>query len=299
MIKRIIAAISILFIASTASAADTPSVRATVSKRTVNIGDRIRYRIEVTYHEGTKISFPASADNKIGEFEIKDSGKSVKNGWFGRITASRWYDIAVYSVGKFSIPETQVYYTVKGDPARKSLTIKAMEISVESVIPKGAAVTDIKDIKPPIPVRETGRKVTIALLLAASFAAAIYAYRKIRNRKPVKLPHETAMEELEAIKAQFLRSGDVKAYFVGVSDSVRRYIEHTFDLRAPEMTTEEFLESLKTSGSLSQEQKGPLKDFMHSCDLVKFAKYSPSKEEAELVFTTAAKFIEETKDVHI
>ena len=65
------------------------------------------------------------------------------------------------------------------------------------------------------------------------------------------------------------------------------------------MTTEEFLDSLKSSNSLSQEQKSLLKDFMGSCDLVKFAKYAATKLEADLVNTAAAKFIEETKDVHI
>jgi hypothetical protein len=65
------------------------------------------------------------------------------------------------------------------------------------------------------------------------------------------------------------------------------------------MTTEEFMDSLKGSAALSQEHKALLGDFMRSCDLVKFAKYAPSRDEAELVFTTAAKFIEETRDVHI
>jgi hypothetical protein len=160
-------------------------------------------------------------------------------------------------------------------------------------------VTDIKDIKPPIQPREPGKTIFWVLLSAAAIIAAASLYRMMRKRKPVRLSHETALEELEAFKAAFLKSGDIKNYYVGISDSVRHYIERSFNLRAPEMTTEEFLDSLRGSAALSQDQKGLLKDFMGSCDLVKFAKYAPSKDEAELVFTTAAKFIEETKDVHI
>lgn len=292
----------LLFLAAfcgNAFADPAPSVRATVSKRTITIGDRIRYKIEAAYRKDTKISFPLFTDKKISDFEIKDSGKSLKKGWFGRTIETRWYDVTVYSVGKFSIPETQLFYTVKGDPQRKSVIMKALEVSVESVLPKGAPVTDIKDIKPPLPVREPGRMIAMIILSMAAIAGAIFIYLKIRGRKPVKLAHETALEELESHKTAFLKSSDIKSYYVGISDSVRRYIERVFGLRAPEMTTEEFLDSLKDSRSLSDSQKGLLKDFMNSCDLVKFARYAPPKEEADLVFTTAAKFIEETKDVPV
>ena len=282
-----------------AFAADAPDVRATVSKRTVTIGDRIRYIIEARYGSGVSVTFPVFADKKIGDFEIKDSGKTIKKEWFGRTVETRWYSITAWAVGKISVPGGQVLYALKGETENKSVPVKALEISVESVLPKGEAITDIKDIKGPIQIRETGRLVALSAFLIAVIALAIRAYLRVRNRKPIRLPHETALEELQAFKGAFLRSGDIKSYYIGISDSIRRYIERSFGLRAPEMTTEEFLDSLKDSGSLSQEQKSLLRDFMNSCDLVKFAKYASSKEEADLVYTSASKFIEETKDVHI
>ena len=53
---------------------------------------------------------------------------------------------------------------------------------------------------------------------------------------------------------------------------------------------------------LLPEQKESLGDFLASCDLVKFARYTPGRIEVEAVFVTAKKFVEETKgaaDVHI
>ena len=67
-----------------AFAGDLPDVRATVSKRTVTIGDRIRYTIEAVYGNKISLVFPVFMDKKIGDLEIKDSGKIVKKGWFGR-----------------------------------------------------------------------------------------------------------------------------------------------------------------------------------------------------------------------
>ena len=119
---------------------------------------------------------------------------------------------------------------------------------------------------------------------------------------PVKLAHETAAEELEAIKGNFLKNSDAKEYYAGVSDCIRRYIERSFKARAPEMTTEEFLGFMRESTALSLDQKDLLKDFLNACDLVKFARYTPGKGEMDAVFVSAKKFIEDTKDsgyVHV
>ena len=62
------------------------------------------------------------------------------------------------------------------------------------------------------------------------------------------------------------------------------------------MTTQEFLMSLGDSRKISAGYKELLKVFMEACDLVKFAKHAPAKDETESVFTTAKKFIEETKE---
>ena len=95
------------------------------------------------------------------------------------------------------------------------------------------------------------------------------------------------------------RRGLFKDYYSEISAIIRSYLEDRFALNAPEMTTEEFLNSLRDSGSLSTERKEPLKSFLNACDLVKFAKYLPPSSEVEAVFMTAKKFVEETKDVRV
>ncbi len=42
------------------------------------------------------------------------------------------------------------------------------------------------------------------------------------------------------------------------------------------MTTEEFLYYLGIIGHLNETQKTALKEFLNSCDMVKFAKYAPT-----------------------
>jgi len=61
------------------------------------------------------------------------------------------------------------------------------------------------------------------------------------------------------------------------------------------MTTEEFLSKVKEDSSLSIEHKGLLRDFLATCDLVKFARYQPVEKEADLALASARKLIDQTK----
>jgi hypothetical protein len=65
------------------------------------------------------------------------------------------------------------------------------------------------------------------------------------------------------------------------------------------MTTQEFLSSLGTSWKVSEEYKALLMTFMQACDLVKFAKHAPPKEEAQGALNAAKQFVEGTKGEHV
>ena len=80
-----------------------------------------------------------------------------------------------------------------------------------------------------------------------------------------------------------------------VSDILRHYIEDRFELRAPERTTEEFLFEIRDTGVLSQDHTKSLAEFLTHCDLVKFAKHSPTNEQIQHTFDLAKNFIEQTK----
>ncbi len=256
--------------------------RASIDKKTVNIGDRIRYSIDVRARKGTEVEFPRFENGKIGEFEIKDSGKG-------------WHDLAVYSAGRHLIPPIEVRYrTARGEEWNIART-QELAVDVESVLPKDGPARDIRDIKGPISFSWRRRLFIIAFSLAVLSTLAIFIYKRLSGRKAAKLPHETALEELGRIRDFLSRGGAVKEYYIRMSDCVRRYIEESFRVRAPEMTTEEFLSSLKESDALLTAQKRLLEGFLSSCDLVKFAKYAPERNEAETVYTSAVKFVDETK----
>jgi len=73
-------------------------------------------------------------------------------------------------------------------------------------------------------------------------------------------------------------------------------MEERFDIRAPEMTTEEFLASLNTSGRLAEPHKKFLREFLGSCDMVKFARYFFPREEMDKSLDLAQRLVEETRE---
>jgi hypothetical protein len=79
-----------------------------------------------------------------------------------------------------------------------------------------------------------------------------------------------------------------------LSEIVRVYLEERFGLRAPDQTTEEFLEGLRESLALDLRHKELLRDFMIQCDLVKFARGEPERADLERLHQMASALVDET-----
>ena len=85
-----------------------------------------------------------------------------------------------------------------------------------------------------------------------------------------------------------------RSTYILVSSCLRRYVEDRFGLRAPEITTEEFLDAVRDDPALERSDRGLLGEFLAECDLVKFARHVPAALEAEAATTTAEAFVRET-----
>jgi hypothetical protein len=160
-----------------------------------------------------------------------------------------------------------------------------------------AAIEELRDIKGPVHVPNSLAWLGWVLAAAVLAAAAWFAWKKLRVRKPAAPaavlvpPHRRAKEQLR--RATELMS-DPYAFCSLVSTVVRGYIEDRFDLRAPERTTEEFLDELRRTNLLHVEHKRLLEDFLTRCDLVKFARHEPTQPELEALLDAALRFVDET-----
>ena len=288
--------------AVSAAGDDTPSVKASISRKRILVGDRIRYKIEIFSRLELETDLARFKDNKLGECEIKDYGKEVAGSFPGaRRDYINWFDFTSYYIGKRTIHAVEIKYREKGESNWKTFKTREMAFTVESVLPRNMRLYDIKDIK--------GPKYPFSLLRLLGWIAAPLAVlwllskliKKLKRRPPPKTPFEIAMEAIDSARADFAKTSDAKEYYVRISDAIRRYIETVFKVKAPEMTTQEFLSGLGTSWKVSEDYKELLKNFLETCDLVKFARHAPSKDEADAALAAAKRFLEGTKieDVRI
>jgi hypothetical protein len=162
----------------------------------------------------------------------------------------------------------------------------------------------IRDIKPPVNLPGNHLFLIIIAVILCILLLGVLARSLVKNRdrhspsiQCLKRPaHETAYLALKGLKAKGLpQLGLVKEYYFRLSGIVRHYLEDRFYLRAPEMTTEEFLYSMRESAALSLRQKNIVRDFLSHCDMVKFAGYSPAKDEIKNIFSIAMQLIDETR----
>jgi len=177
-------------------------------------------------------------------------------------------------------------------------------VAEDDPIATSQQLESLRDIK--APVYFPANIVLILLVSLGIIAGAFFVwnrfFRKKKNKTQelpvdIRKPWEIAYEQFDELaKSSLLEERQFKSYYSRLSDIVRQYFENQFGIKAPEMTTEEFLWSLENSNDLKSSQKSTLKKFLNSCDIVKFAKYVPEIKERQESFQLARDLIDETRE---
>ncbi|MFH0879342.1 MAG: hypothetical protein V2A34_06480, partial [Lentisphaerota bacterium] len=119
--------------------------------------------------------------------------------------------------------------------------------------------------------------------------------RTILNMPPQTPPYEVALAALRNLLSKgWIDTGKFEPFYTELSGIVRHYIEDRFGLKAPERTTEEFIREATNSRLLSPDHQEVTRDFLEQCDLVKFAKYEPQKENMQTAYASAERLVRET-----
>ncbi len=183
-------------------------------------------------------------------------------------------------------------------PTRSSAVPGAVAALLGSIIraASGASAEDIRDIRGPQFVAPAW---LLPALVAGGAVLALGAYgvwRWQRRRRPApsRLPFEVALQRLEDLRA-LMRPQSAREFSIAVSDIVRSYIEQGFELTATHRTTEEFLRDLlEFPHAALAGHRALLSEFLHQCDLVKFAGMSLTLADMESLHHSACDFVRTT-----
>lgn len=157
------------------------------------------------------------------------------------------------------------------------------------------ALTGAAPLQPPRDIARTGYwqangywllPLGAALVLVVAALGFVF-YR--RSRRPVVLsPQLLALQGIDAATAH----SDDKLFAIYVSDAVRTYLEARFQLRAPEQTTEEFLQEVRHGSRLPQPSVQPLAHLLELCDLAKFARQGLSAAQRSELAESARQLVQ-------
>src|SRR5262249_5839215 len=201
-------------------------------------------------------------------------------------------------------------YVVKTPPVRyrpagaepQEIAGQEVRVSVDSVLAREPNASDIRDVKPPeaVPIDWRPWWVLVGTIVALR-ASGPTRSRLLTPPRPARPgpapapPHEIAARALADLKRRdLIGRGAFKEYYSRLSDIVRVYLEQRFHLRAPEMTTEEFLLTTARDGRLDGAHRRLLGDFLAESDLVKFARHRPTIADSERAWDAASRFVQQT-----
>ncbi len=302
MLKNICALLIVVFLASCAPAKGTPPrIREVVKKSAFDVGEDIRVRIEARASAGTLFRW-MPPEEEIEGVKLEDQKlRTSDRPWGSRLTVDLL--LRSFEPGEHEIPALPVSYMLKGEVAWREASTQPLKFTVKSRVSGDVLELEIKDIKGPLRRRPVLVFALVALLAAAAAALGIYYWtRRHRALAGVPVPpppaHEIALQKIrELIAKDYINHGLEQQFYYELSLIVREYLEARFGIRAPEMTTEEFLEHLRLGATLAPEHKELLRDFLTHCDLVKFARYDPVQPEIDAAVASARRLIEETREI--
>jgi hypothetical protein len=282
-------------------------VSATADTNQIRIGEQFNITLKATIPTGNNLNFPVFPDT-LGGIEIISRGnidtviaKDQSNLTLTQVLLATSFDSGFYAVEPFHFTSLNHESGLIDTFATEAFLMTVKTIPVDTT-------QAIKDIKAPLSVALTLQE--ILMIIAAIVGALVLIWFAIRLWKkrtkkeapskpkvPSRPAHELALEALKRTESEKLwQQGFYKKYHSAVSDTLREYIERSFDVNALELTSDETLERIQRQ-KIRPEVIDILAFVLRTADLVKFAKMVPMPDENEKAMSYAYDFIHSTRPV--
>ncbi|MGN0844481.1 MAG: hypothetical protein ACI4QT_04580 [Kiritimatiellia bacterium] len=225
--------------------------------------------------------------------------------------------------GMYTDPDGSIHFRLLPDPSANRLRIKPTPISIHAsslsgnttgqwiivgpidleIAPDAAGVEET--LSPGFSAAHIGRGLRgwlslsglllLALFLLFGLVLLVRHLLKMHHIRKLS-PIERAFRELDDLLHRNLpEKGRFKDFYVELTLVIRRYIERSYGIRAPRLTTEEFLSVAQASPSFPDDRLENLRTFLSAADLIKFAGVEATIEIAAQA-TDCARFFLQTEN---
>lgn len=286
------------------------------------LADPIYVRLIVDAEPGVAVDLPFQTgqlgESALGRFRVIDFAGDKRRSDKGHQIEEHTYVLQAQSSGRHRIPPFRLEMqdrrgaaagsasgsaATPADP-KASAEVLTEEIPVEiAEIPVEKVTATLAPVRGELVVNPGARAwwwwAALAGIAVAWMALAVTLWRRWRQRQAIarrRSAYDEAVTELRQLESAGAPSVDTAdAWFVRLSAIVRRYLEKRYEIRAPELTTEEFLQVALHGVSLTAQHRALLGTFLECCDRVKFAAYRPEEKESLEMLAAARSFVEDTR----
>lgn len=296
---------ALLAICSATAAAQDRQVTAKLDRSTIRIGDQVKLHLTVFQQKKEQVVFPVLADTLSSKVQVLTSSKTdtiIDKNDQNNITVTKSYLITSFDGGQYTIAP---FKFIKGKD-----TLKTDELHLDVASVKVDTTKSIYDIKQPLTVsysfwdwlRDNWHVIVFTLIAVALIGGVIYYfYKRAKNKPVVEVPkpvipiHTLALNKLNVLRDKKLwQQGEVKEYYIELTDVIREYLEKRYLIKTQEKTTDEIFKSL-SNADIEAESKKMLFELLRNADLVKFAKGNPVALENEQSMVNAVDLVKKTQ----
>jgi len=273
-----------------------------------SLGDPIYARLEVEAPAGVNIEAPfqEAGDQRLGRFKVVGFVRDTKHEAGGGQLHEQTYTLEAQTSGKHRIPPLRLEMVdARGSADQaKPQEILTDEVSLDVAPVKGeaadAALAPARgELDPDVGGTSWVLILGIASIVLVVGSGSILAVRGLRAKRRIEKQRSAYDEAVAHLRALEHRGAPdtaaADAWFVELSSIVRTYLEKRYEIRAPELTTEEFLLVATSRPELREEHRVLLTQFLERCDRVKFAGYRPDADESLATLAAARGFVEDTR----
>ena len=272
------------------------------------LSDELQLTLTIRSRSGTRIEKPPFVD-AFEDFVVRDFHEPLPTVDGENNVLQQVYTLEPLRAGTLTVDPMTVRFH---DTVRKAdsdndnahvVTTEPLEIVVSTIV--GDDVPTLTDLRPAanpveLPGEFSSTLLWVSLVVMTFAVGALWLWKRRRRQEtqePALSPGELARLELQRLIDRRLSETDVKEFYVELTAVVRRYIERTTGIRAPEQTTEEFLREIVTNDVFTSDEKLRLRSFLQSADLVKFAGLRPDAADVEAGILRAQEFINRRNNI--
>jgi hypothetical protein len=275
----------------------------TIDPPCVDLARGMQLSIAVTAPPELDVTLPPLNDRMQG-FSIGGMFDDEPVNKDGKVTRTRHVQLTPLVAGAYRIAPIAVEFEDKAaNPVRKGWFPTRPVVLEKASLVDGDPGKGISERIDPVWIYPAFSTVMMWLAGGVLALGALIGLWKVatRVRETIQLarmsPRDRALRELEKLLAKDLvRRSLVKEFYVELTMIVRRYIERSHAVRAPEQTTEEFLAAAADNPAFKPDVMRRLRSFLRAADLVKFAADEPDEAAIGNATQTARDYIE--KDAH-